>query len=128
MPWHFNRVYMRPELLALVVLGLSLSAAANAASTRGQLGDPVALNIGLVCEWQQRCILEQKSAMKKSLKYVAKYQPPQWRVHLCNKNAARSRLRVDWVGFDHCIRNEALRPPPPRAPTKASLKAKRKRR
>ncbi|MGH6783937.1 MAG: hypothetical protein ACREBP_04865 [Sphingomicrobium sp.] len=122
---------MRSMYLALAGLTLPLAAAATAASTRGQLGDPVALNIGLVCEWQQACIAAQKSAMKKSLKYVAKYQPPQWRVHLCNKNAARSRLRVDWIGFDHCIRNEALRPPPPKPAKplyKSALKPKRQRR
>ena len=90
-------------------------AAAAEARPRAPLHDPVALNIGLSCQWQQRCINEQKRAMKRALKYVRKYQPPNWRVHLCNRNAARKRFRVDWVGFDNCIRNAALRPPPPRA-------------
>lgn len=118
---------MHSKHLALFVLSLSLAMAAKAASTRGHLGDPVTLNIGLVCEWQQRCIAAQKSAMQKSLKYVAKYHPPQWRVHLCNRNAARSRLRVDWIGFDHCVRNEALRPPPPPPPKALKASARKKK-
>ncbi len=55
----------------------------------------------------------QKSAMKRALKYVRKEQPPTWRIQACNRNAARSRFRVDWVGFDNCVRNAALRPLPP---------------
>ena len=90
--------------------------------------DPVALNIGLACQWQPRCIADQKKAMTKSLKYVAKYHPPQWRIHMCNQNAARSSLRVDWIGFDHCVRNELLTPPPPpKPPLKASPKRKQAR-
>ena len=52
--------------------------------------------------------------MKRSLKYVKKTQPPLWRVQMCNRNAGRQRLRVDWVGFDNCIRNPVLRPIPAR--------------
>ena len=36
--------------------------------------------------------------------------PAHWRVELCNRNAGKGGYRVDWVGFDHCIRNAALRP------------------
>jgi hypothetical protein len=90
------------------------------------LYDPVALGIGLNCSWQQHCIADQKRAMKRALKFVAKYRPPEWRVHLCNKNAGRSAARVDWAGFDHCIRNETLRPLPPPPPRPAPL-AKRHR-
>jgi hypothetical protein len=49
--------------------------------------------------------------MKDARGYIAKYRPPVWRVHLCNKNAARATDRIDWVGFNQCIRNRALRPP-----------------
>lgn len=80
------------------------------------LHDAVSLNIGLNCQWQQRCMSEQKRAMKRALKYVRKEQPPAWRIQLCNRNAGRRRFRVDWVGFNNCIRNVALRPlPAPRA-------------
>jgi hypothetical protein len=95
-------------------MSLALWASAAAARSPAPLYDPVSLNIGLGCQWQQRCIAEQKRAMKRALKYVKKYQPPAWRLHVCNRNAARKRFRVDWVGFDNCIRNAALRPPPQR--------------
>ncbi|MEO6433674.1 MAG: hypothetical protein ABIO29_06825 [Sphingomicrobium sp.] len=87
--------------------------------------DPVRLNIGLVCQWQRGCIAGQRQAMTKSLKFVAKYDPPRWRIHLCNRNASRGGQRVDWVGFDRCVRNEALRPPPPPAPPLKPVRKKR---
>ena len=111
-------------MLAAVAVPGAVSAAAV---TPGHLGDPVMLNIGLLCQWQQSCITAQKSAMNKSLKYVAKYQPPQWRIHLCNRNASRVRSRVDWIGFDHCVRNEALRPPPPPSPKALKASARKKK-
>lgn len=70
------------------------------------------LNIGLVCQWGAACMARQEKAMRKALKFVGKYDPPEWRLHLCNRNAARGGAsRVDWIGFDRCIRNPALRPP-----------------
>jgi hypothetical protein len=53
----------------------------------------------------------QRDAMNSALGYVARQHPPQWRVQLCNRNAGRGGVSMDWVGFDHCIRNGALRPP-----------------
>jgi hypothetical protein len=100
--------------VTIVTVILLSGALAIRAEARAPLRDPVALNIGIACQWQQRCIARQKSAMKRALKYVRKSQPPLWRIHVCNRNAARERSRVDWVGFDNCIRNAALRPPPPR--------------
>jgi len=94
---------------------------ASAAQPRAPLHDPTYLNIGLSCQWQQKCIAKQKKAMASALKYVKKYQPPNWRIHLCNRNAARNGYRVDWVGFDNCIRNASLRQPP-RTPLKRSRK------
>jgi hypothetical protein len=93
---------------------LMLAPAAAEAQPRAPLQDAVALNIGLNCQWQQGCMTKQQRAMKKALKYVQKYRPAAWRVQLCNRNAGRKRYRVDWVGFDNCIRNAALRPLPPR--------------
>jgi hypothetical protein len=78
------------------------------------LYDAVTLNIGVNCQWQHSCIAEQNRAMKRALKYVQKYQPPSWRIHACNRNASRGNYRVDWVGFDNCVRNAAVRPLPPR--------------
>ncbi|MCL6729969.1 hypothetical protein [Sphingomonas hankyongi] len=65
---------------------------------------------------------QQQKAMNKALKYVRKHDLPAWRIHMCNRNAARTRYRVDWVGFENCIRNTALRDPPPRAVRKAPAK------
>lgn len=92
------------------IAGILVSAAA--AEARAPLHDPVTLNIGLNCQWQERCIAKQKKAMKRALHYVKKERPAAWRIQLCNRNAGRSRHRVDWIGFDNCIRNEALRPAP----------------
>lgn len=102
--------------LALVAIAglILLAGSAAEAKTSAPLADPVALNIGLSCQWQQRCISKQTKAMKRALKYVKKEQPPSWRVQLCNRNASKSRSRVDWIGFNNCVRNAELRPPPPR--------------
>jgi hypothetical protein len=112
------------RILAAALLGLASASAARAAAP---LYDPVALNIGLSCQWQQRCISQQAKSQKRALRYVGKYKPPTWRIHLCNRNAARKRGRVDWTGFDRCIRNAELRPPPPPPPPPPVIK-KRKRR
>jgi hypothetical protein len=92
---------------------LAIIGTAATADQRPILYDAVALNIGVNCQWQSRCMAQQRSAMKRSLGYVTKSRPPQWRVHLCNRNAGRGGARIDWVGFEHCIRNAALRPPAP---------------
>jgi hypothetical protein len=76
---------------------------------RPMLYDPVALNIGVNCQWQARCMERQRTAMKRALAYVANRKPAQWRMQLCNRNASRGGGRVDWVGFDHCIRNASLK-------------------
>jgi hypothetical protein len=98
-------------IFAAAALGLT-SAAAPARLERPPLYDPVMLNIGFVCQWQTRCMAMQNGAMKRSLGYVRKRQPQTWRIELCNRNAARKRQRVDWIGFENCIRNPALRPLP----------------
>ncbi|HEX8841724.1 MAG TPA: hypothetical protein VF757_05425 [Sphingomicrobium sp.] len=90
-------------------------AAAASARSPAPLYDPVSLNIGLACQWQQRCIDDQNRAMKRALKYVRNKQPPAWRLQTCNRNASRKHFRVDWVGFDNCIRNAAVRPLPARS-------------
>ena len=96
---------------ALFVLG----PAADPARGAVPLHDPVALNIGLSCQWKQACINKQRKAMKRALSYVKKAKPPAWRIQLCNRNAARRGYRVDWIGFNNCVRNADLRPPPQRS-------------
>jgi hypothetical protein len=98
---------------AFAAMSLALSSTAMAAQAAVPLYDSIGLNIGFNCRWQQRCIVEQQRAMKRSLAYVKRQQPPAWRVQLCNRNASRGRNRVDWVGFDNCIRNVSLRPQRP---------------
>lgn len=98
---------MKRSLAAM--LGLLFSVRVGA-EVRPILYDPVSLNIGVNCQWQSRCMSQQHSAMRRALKYVARQRPPQWRVQLCNRNARRAGNRVDWIGFEHCIRNPALRP------------------
>ena len=91
---------------ALVLLPMEAGAGA-----RPLLYDAVALNIGVNCQWQSYCMAKQRTAMKRSLAYVTKEHPPHWRVELCNRNASRGGYRVDWIGYDHCIRNSALKQP-----------------
>ena len=96
---------------AFAAILLALPSAATAAQAAAPLYDSIGLNIGFNCRWQQSCIAEQHRAMNHSLAYVNKRQPPVWRVQLCNRNASRGRNRVDWVGFNNCIRNASLGPP-----------------
>jgi hypothetical protein len=112
---------------AFLVGIVGLCAFASAGEARPPLGDPVTLNIGINCQWQQSCMKTQSKAMKRALKYVKKTEPPLWRVQLCNRNAGRQRLRVDWVGFDNCIRNTVLRPIPARVVKQAPSKPARKK-
>jgi len=99
----------------LVAAALAVIPLAAGAARAPMLHDAVALNIGVNCQWQPRCMAQQRAAMNQTLKFVAKTRPPQWRIQLCNRNASRGGNRVDWIGFDHCIRNSELhQPTPPR--------------
>jgi hypothetical protein len=90
-------------IAALLVAGSG--GGALAADGGAPLFDSVRLNIGLNCRWERKCIASQTRAMKRALAYVRKKHPAQVRIHLCNRNASRGRLRIDWIGFDNCIRN-----------------------
>jgi hypothetical protein len=116
---------------AIVLAGTAAGRSESRPVSVPPLYDPVFLNIGFVCRWESRCMDRQDDARKRSLKFVRKNNPPSWRVELCNRNAGRHRQRVDWIGFEHCIRNEALTPAPP-APsrtrrTRAQIMAERGR-
>lgn len=93
-------------LAALALIGLRAEARAEP-----PLRDPVMLNIGINCQWQESCERRQLHAMSSTHRFMATTRPPIWRIHLCNHNAARGAARVDWVGFNDCIRNSRLRPP-----------------
>jgi hypothetical protein len=92
---------------------LALIGGGPQAPAMAPLYDPVILNIGINCQWQQSCEERQRSAMMHAAQFIAATHPQLWRIHLCNRNARRGPARVDWVGFNGCIRNSSL-PPPPR--------------
>jgi hypothetical protein len=94
-----------------VLAGLLVAAAsyATAAEARPPIHDSVRLNIGINCRWERKCIAAQHKAMDAALKYVRKVRPAASRIQMCNRNASRGRNRVDWVGFNNCIRNATLR-------------------
>jgi hypothetical protein len=98
--------------LKLPLVGVAILACASAAPAAAKLPplrDPVFLNIGFVCQWQERCIERQQRAMKKALAYTKKYSPPGWKIHLCNRRAVQRRSgRVDWISYNNCIRNPAV--------------------
>lgn len=96
--------------LALAVLAL-WSAGAEARNRPPPLKNPALLNIGIVCRWQNRCIAAQQRAMRRALGHVKKAGLPAWKIQLCNRNSSRNGTRKDWVGFNNCIRNPALKPP-----------------
>jgi hypothetical protein len=86
----------------LVVVNIGVSAEAKVPP----LNDPVFLNIGFVCQWQDDCISRQQKAMKRALAYTKKYDPPEWKIHLCNRRAVQRRSgRIDWISYENCIRN-----------------------
>jgi hypothetical protein len=93
---------------------LALIDAGSQAPAMAPLYDPVVLNIGINCQWQQSCEQRQRSAMIHAAQFIAAMHPPLWRIHLCNRNARRGQARVDWVGFNGCIRNSSLSRPPRR--------------
>jgi hypothetical protein len=100
---------MRWTLLAAAA-ALTMAGISADAEARPILYDAVALNIGVNCQWQSHCMVQQRSAMKRALAFVSDARPAHWRVQLCNRNAGHGGYRMDWVGFEHCIRNETLRP------------------
>ena len=98
--------------LAALILGFAGAFAGEAqARAKPPLRNPALLNIGFVCRWQTQCIRVQEKAMVRSLKYMKTYPPAPWKVQLCNRNSARNGTRKDWVGFENCLRNMALRQP-----------------
>lgn len=109
-----------------MLLSAAIALALAAVSPRAPLFDPVQLNIGVGCRWDRRCMDQQTRAMRKGLAYVSKARPPLWRIEQCNRNAARGTARVDWSGFNNCVRNAGLvyRPPPP--PQSARQKKRRR--
>ena len=80
-----------------------------AAQARVPLYDSIRLNIGINCRWQQGCIRDQERAMSRALRYVKNEQPPEWRVHLCNRNASRGRNRGrdGFYAYELCMKGKS---------------------
>ena len=97
--------------LTLVGLAAVLGAMAPAASAKTPpLRDPVFLNIGFVCQWQEECIQKQQKAMKQALAYGKRAKPTNWQVQFCNRRATFRRSgRIDWISYNTCIRNPKVR-------------------
>jgi hypothetical protein len=96
--------------LPLVAVALFVSAVGvRAEAKEPPLRDPVFLNIGFVCQWQESCMNKQKRAMKRAVDYTKKANPPSWKIHLCNRRAVQRRSgRVDWISYNNCIRNPSV--------------------
>jgi hypothetical protein len=94
----------------LGVIALALVASAAGAETAAPIYDPVTLNVGVSCQWQQTCQRRQMKAMVAARKYMAAKNPSLAKIHLCNRNARRGTAKVDWIGFNDCIRNPHLLP------------------
>lgn len=95
---------MKLPLFAVALAVVSAPAASEAKVP--PLRDPVFLNIGFVCQWQERCMERQQGAMKRALRYMKARNPPAWKIQLCNHRAVQRRSgRVDWISYNNCIRN-----------------------
>ena len=102
---------MKLPLIAVAVAVAAGSGASWADAKLPPLRDPVFLNIGFVCQWQDDCMTRQKGAMRKALSFTKKSDPPGWKVQLCNRRAVQRRSgRIDWVSYNNCIRSPALAP------------------
>lgn len=99
---------------ALALIALTVWAGQGRAAA--PLYDPVMLNVGINCQWRQSCERRQLQAMSSAHSFIAHKRPPLWRIQLCNRNARRSISRIDWVGFNDCLRNARLARPQLRRP------------
>ena len=92
----------------MILAAFAFGAAGGQAQARAApLHDPVLLNIGIVCKWNSGCIARQQRAMKSALAYVKTHRAA-WKVELCNRNSGRNGTRMDWIGFNNCIRNKRI--------------------
>jgi hypothetical protein len=100
--------------VSVIALVFALIVPVSGASAVAPLYNPITLNIGINCQWEQRCQRRQLKAMEAAHRFIAGEHPPAWKIHTCNRNARRGASRVDWTGFNDCIRNPRIWPPLPR--------------
>lgn len=96
------------RVLGIAVGALLASHAAPISARTPPLRDPVFMRIGIMCRWDSGCVTRQRNAMIAALSFVERKSPPPARIHACNRNASRKHDRVDWVGFNNCIRNKKM--------------------
>ena len=96
------------RLIAILVLGL---AAAGAEAQRAPPIHPVVRNINLLCKSQSGCVQRQWRSMQAAFAFMRAKRPPVWKIEQCNRNAAKQRSRIDWIGFNNCIRNPKVKAP-----------------
>ena len=98
--------------LPLVAVAIAIAVGGSASTADAKLAplhDPVFLNIGFVCQWQEDCMSKQKRAHKRSMSFVRKSDPPDWKVQFCNRRASFRRTgRIDWISYYNCISNPKL--------------------
>jgi hypothetical protein len=97
--------------LQIVAVAVAVGGAGvTSAAKLPPLHDPVFLNIGFVCQWQEECIQKQQKAMKQALAYGKKAKPSNWQVQFCNRRATFRRSgRIDWISYYSCIRSPKVR-------------------
>ncbi len=95
--------------IAPLMLGLATAGVADAA--RGPAVHPVVRNINLLCGSQSACVQRQWRSMQNAFAFMRTKRPPVWKIEQCNRNAAKQRSRIDWIGFDNCIRNPKVKAP-----------------
>jgi hypothetical protein len=91
------------------IAALLLAPASGSAARPLPIYDATALNIGINCQWQRKCMSAQEHAMKHALSFVNAKHPSRTAMQHCNRNARRGPSRIDWIGFDNCIRNASFR-------------------
>ena len=87
-------------------------AAAGAVAAPGVAAiHPVVRNINLLCKSQSSCTQRQWRAMQSAFAFMREKRIPVWKIEQCNRNAAKQRSRIDWIGFNNCIRNSKVKAP-----------------
>ena len=101
---------MKLAFVGVAIVSAGVGLAAGAGAKVPPLRDPVFLNIGFVCQWQEVCIQKQQKAMKAALAYGKRAKPSNWAVQFCNRRATFRRSgRIDWISYYACIRNPKVR-------------------
>ena len=94
-----------------VIASLAFAPVAGAHAANPSVVHPVYRNIASICGGQKSCIDRQWRGMQRAFAYMRNKGVPVWKIDVCNRNATRKSRRIDWIGFDNCIRNTKLRRP-----------------